>query len=851
MSEGRARNHPEPFVIPLVTVAEGQAGPAVRTQPNRFARRTLGHLDLVVEADGVVEGVQPTALLVLPVDRGALRGLDRASVRLFRVGGGDEVQVVWNSGINLAHGFVWAKLRRPGTYMPIGLPRDRLLHQLLLALAHERRLHGIDDPELATELTKRFLGSLADLDDDAIDGLREILTRHEIATAQALDITEYRFGPGGHPLPFDLPRGESREQLVEQVAALEVPAGGLPEEALLFPLEPPSSLEVPWSSTGASRFDELGFELQPLLGRLEDLDVAELIPWLQSRDWPMYQHDVVHSGRASGSQINSATVGGLIERFTVAVDGPINTKPSIVDERAYVGTSRYPSTSSSGGTLYKINVCSGAIEGRFPTPADAAYYSIAGIGGSPAVTDRRVYFTTVDGKVWCVDATTMTASPPHPPEVWMTDLKNRTKDPVHAQNQNQPIYNSAGDCWSSPLVVNNKVYVGSGEGETDAWGFIWCLDASTGRVIWVFCTNKFQAINAPGNDNQPNVIPRSAAISDPLPTWATAAGFSLADDPQEDGSSPWSSFAYDHVLDRVYVGTGNSAYTPKPNPPYEPESTVQPDELYGSGLICLDADTGQFKAFHQAEPDDGYHPNDADIDVPGAPTIFRRRHGERVVCYGSKNGSFFLLDPETLEVLGGGAQRRQLLARANGTGHPGNRGTPIAGVATSGTSAEENKWGVMATPAVHRGLGIIYVGLGGYAGAGDGAKTPFIRALDWENLNDAWPTSPPDPAGVVRYSAATPPVYLNVNEAALSSPAVVHDVVFVSTTDPASSEMSLYALDAATGVCLWAAPTVPGGGWPQYALGPAISGKYVVQGAGGAVHVYTRPNTPICHPPKP
>jgi outer membrane protein assembly factor BamB len=847
MSEGHRRSHPEPFIIPLVTVPEARQAPVVRAQPNRFARSTLGHIDLVVQVDGVIERVDPTALLVLPIDREALRGLDRASIRLFWVDdGGEELQVVWSSGINLAHGFVWGKIRRPGTYMPIGLPRDRLLQQLLLALAYERRLHAVDDPEAAGELTKRFLGPLADGDDDAIDRLRDVLTRHEIATAQDLDVADYRFGPGGHPLPFDLPRGEAREQLVGRVNALEVSPRGLPEEELLFPPEPPSAVDVPWSTTGASRFDEIDFELEPLRRRPEVIELLEQVPWLQSRDWPMYQHDVEHSGRASGSQINSATVGGLVERFTVAVDGPINTKPSIVDERAYVGTSRYPKTASSGGTLYKINICSGAIEGRFPTPVADAYYSIAGIGGSPAIKDGRVYFTSVDGKVWCVDTTTMTATPPHPPAVWMTDLKNRMKDPVHAQTRNQPIYNPNGDCWTSPLVVNNKVYVGSGEGETAAWGFIWCLDANTGRVIWVFCTNKFQDVNTPGNDNQPNVIPRSAAISDPLPAWATTAGFSLADDPQEDGSSPWSSFAYDHELNRVYVGTGNSAYTP----PFDVSTTAQPDELYGSGLISLDADSGAYCAFHQAEPDDGYHPNDGDVDVPGAPTIFRR-HGERVVCYGSKNGSFFLLDPDTLAVLGGGAQRRQLLARANGTGHPGNRGTPIPGVATSGAVADENKWGVMATPAVDRRLGIIYVGLGGYSGAGDGTKSPFIRALDWETLDDAWPTSPPDAAGIVRYSAPTPPLYLNINEAALSSPAVVHDVVFVSTTDPANNAMSLYALDAATGLSLWAAPTVPGGGWPRYALGPAISGKYVVQGAGDAVHVYTRPNTPICRPPKP
>ena len=45
-----------------------------------------------------------------------------------------------------------------------------------------------------------------------------------------------------------------------------------------------------------------------------------------------------------------------------------------------------------------------------------------------------------------------------------------------------------------------------------------------------------------------------------------------------------------------------------------------------------------------------------------------------------------LSDANTMEVLGGGAQRRQLLARENGSGLPGDRGNAIAGVATSGGS---------------------------------------------------------------------------------------------------------------------------------------------------------------------
>src|SRR4051794_8541873 len=69
--------------------------------------------------------------------------------------------------------------------------------------------------------------------------------------------------------------------------------------------------------------------------------------------------------------------------------------------------------------------------------------------------------------------------------------------------------------WSSPLVVDGRVYVGFGERESEAFGFV-CLDAATGQVVWLFCTDHFVA----GQDNSPNVSPESAA-GGPLP-----AGFS-------------------------------------------------------------------------------------------------------------------------------------------------------------------------------------------------------------------------------------------------------------------------------------------------------------------------------------
>jgi hypothetical protein len=496
----------------------------------------------------------------------------------------------------------------------------------------------------------------------------------------------------------------------------------------------------------------------------------------------MYHHDSLHTGHASGcSNLTRTTVHCLTRRFAVGLDGVVIAIPAIVQGKVYVGTSR-----SGGGTLYKIDLATGAIDKSFPTTG-FAYYPYPGVGGSPAVVGGHVYFTAVHGKVYCLDAASFT-------QVWVTDLK--VPDPSH----NQPISNPDGDCWSGPLVVNNRVYVGSGEGEAGAFGFVWCLDATTGNVIWVFCTNKFVA----AADNSPNVIPHSAAVSDPLPAWAAA--FTIHADPPFRGASVWSSCAYDAGLHRIYVGTGNSA-------------AGLPDQPYGSGVLALDAGTGSFQGFFEPLASDSYYPLDSDIDVPASPMIFSRG-GTRVVSIGSKNGSFFLLDAATMTALPMG--RRQLLPKDTA-------GNPLPTVDPGGAGGGENMYGVFGTAAVHYGLGRLFVGLGGYAGI-DQQTTPFMRALDWNNLNDAWATSVVTIGGHSFERYTVPPMYTS-SEAGLSSPAVVNDVVFVSTSRPA-----LYALDVMSGLCLWADFGYPGG---NYALGPAISGNQVAIGVGNNLYIYS------------
>jgi outer membrane protein assembly factor BamB len=802
----QTRREGRPYLLQAVHGRELAEGLRVARAKNPLPAATLGDTELAARVSGPAELGE--AMLVLPFE--GLPGIDSASVRVFRLDGRPRAfRPVWSSGTNLAFKYVWAHIRRPGVYVAIGLPRDRLLQGLLQQLARRRRLAEAETYEDAAALTRETLAAFFEASEEELDELRALLATWELkTTAEQIRFEELRFREGGHLLGFPLPGNATLDEFRQRAERLEPAPEGLPEEALFYPpglarhddpLWPRRPGRVPWTE----------IDLSTLKGRGIGPATVKLFPlcWLRSRNWWMYHANERHTGQASGcSDIDSTNVGSLTLQSDVPVDGTVVTIPTIVDGKIYVGTAGY---GTNAGTLYKIDLATGTVQGKFPT-AGSAYYPYDGIGGSPAVVGGRVYFTGVHGKVYCVDAATMTPTPPHPPALWTVNLKQA--DAAH----NQPVSNPNGDCWSSPLVVNGRVYVACGEGEGATFSFVYCLDANTGNVLWLFCTNRFTG----GADNAPNVIPQSAVGLSPPPGM-----FSTHADPPNRGAAPWSSCAYDAALNRVYVGTGNS-------------SNGEPDALYGSGIISLDATTGDFKAFFQPAAADSYRPGDTDVDLPGSPMIFRRG-ADRVVCIGSKNGSFFLLDPNTLQVLGGGAQRRQLLPLDANTNGP---------LPTVDNVGGENMWGVFGTAAVHSDLGKLYVGLGGYDGIGDYTVTPFVRALDWNTLADAWPAAVQSVGGhnVVRYTTAKPPLYTNPGEAGLSSPAVVNDVVFVST-----SKTALYALRADNGLCLWQAPGMPPGGWPDYCLGPAIYGNYVVVGAASKVLIYHLPGWRPPWPPWP
>lgn len=585
------------------------------------------------------------------------------------------------------------------------------------------------------------------------------------------------------------------------------------------------------------------------------------------RNWWMYHGDAQHTGYVgSGSDITTNSVARLKLKHSLDLDGPVVSIPSVVDGFVFVGVANaHQAEGGNGGAVYKINVQTGEIVATFRWNLNNNLmdgHGFAGMGCSPAVVvpengtldDALVYFSGFNGRVYCLSAKDMTLK-------WEIDLRHADPD------KNQPVTNTLGTRenpvsdttyspaagWSSPLYANGHIYVGIGEGESPYLSsFVFCLDARTGHVEWLFCTNQF----CEGVANQPNHIPATAIDGYP------PAAFTVVEHaPVVGGCSVWSSIAYAPQLNRIFMGTGNAV----------PDGTI-PSKGYSNGLLSLDAGNGTFAGFFQVMPETSYRPSDNDIDIGASPTIFTRAGVDNqwpgtnptvereIIGFACKNGSYFLLDAGSMQLI----SWRQLLPYANNglqlptvDPHQGNslEALPIPGIhsplnpqvtnAESNATQGENFHGSYSCAAIDPRNFRLFAGLGGanynFVGSGiDSETTPFMRAFDWNTMADVWPFDDHDPK---RYRNAMPPMYTTAGECGLSSPAVVNDVVFCTT-----SKIAIYAFNTLDGSCLWSddigSQTLGYSGGYGFSMGPAIWGNYVVAGAliqnqvGGVLNIY-------------
>jgi alcohol dehydrogenase (cytochrome c) len=161
----------------------------------------------------------------------------------------------------------------------------------------------------------------------------------------------------------------------------------------------------------------------------------------------------------------------------------------------------------------------------------------------------------------------------------------------------------------APLVVKDKVIIGTAGGEYGVRGFLAAFDAKSGREVW-----RFHTIAGPGEPG--------------AETWA-------GDSWKTGGGSIWVTGSYDADLNLTYWGVGN------PGPDWNGDGRLG-DNLYSDSVVALDADTGALKWHVQFTPHDVYDYDS--VQVPVLADIQWQGKPRKAMLFGNRNGFFYVLD---------------------------------------------------------------------------------------------------------------------------------------------------------------------------------------------------------------
>ncbi len=175
----------------------------------------------------------------------------------------------------------------------------------------------------------------------------------------------------------------------------------------------------------------------------------------------------------------------------------------------------------------------------------------------------------------------------------------------------------------APLIVKDKVIVGTAGGEYGIRGFIAAYDIHTGKEVWRFYT--VAGPEDPGHSSWGG------------DSWKTGGG------------SIWVTGSYDPALNLTYWGVGN------PGPDWNGD-TRPGDNLYTNSVVALDADTGKLKWHYQFSPHDEF-----DYDSVQVPVLvdmdWKDTKGQtkprKMMFWANRNGLFYAIDRSTGEFLMG------------------------------------------------------------------------------------------------------------------------------------------------------------------------------------------------------
>jgi alcohol dehydrogenase (cytochrome c) len=228
----------------------------------------------------------------------------------------------------------------------------------------------------------------------------------------------------------------------------------------------------------------------------------------------------------------------------------------------------------------------------------------------------------------------------------------------------------------APLVVKDKVIIGTAGGEQGIIGFIAAYQVATGKEVWRF--NTIPGPGEPGNETWGN------------DSWKHGAG------------SLWVTGSYDPDLNLTYWGIGN------PGPDWNPDKRPG-DNLYTCSAVALDPDTGQLKWHFQFTPHDGMDWDSA--QVPVLVDMAWNGTPRKLMLWANRNGFFYVLDRTNGKfVRGAPFVKQNWAAGLDENGRPVrllNTGTGAGGTLTFPNAQGGTNW---FSPSWSPHTGLFYVG---------------------------------------------------------------------------------------------------------------------------------------------
>ncbi len=280
------------------------------------------------------------------------------------------------------------------------------------------------------------------------------------------------------------------------------------------------------------------------MSTLIDVQAVQLVSKPVSGNWLSYNGDYTGRRYSSLREINVSNVSQLRAQWAFHVQNSdrLEVTPVVVDGIMFVTSANdaYALDAQTGRTLwhYTRSITGGLID-------DASQHHNRGVG----IWHSRIYMETDNAHLLCLDARSGHL-------LW--DV---------AYTDGNPNYGAT----SAPLIVKDKVLVGTSGGDDGVRGFVAAYDAETGKEAWRFWT-----IPAPGE---------FGSSSWPGESWKLG------------GATTWMPGTYDPELNLIFWGSSNPApdFDGGPRPG---------DDLYSDCLLALDADTGKLKWYFQFTPHD-------------------------------------------------------------------------------------------------------------------------------------------------------------------------------------------------------------------------------------------------------